>query len=131
MNKKIELKIGPEIGEVYQITHTKKGTFVGQLIDIVDSEGDEYDQLFLTFKYDVRVNTDQERLSPEPGKMDVRVSNLRPSLILKLERLEGEDWLREVEVKEEKTPKQRKSYPKKSKSYPKKKKSFFDKVLKR
>jgi hypothetical protein len=72
-----------KIGEVYRISHAKKGTFVGQLIDIVDSDGDEHDKI------------------------------------------EGEDWLRKVKVKEEAKPKQRKSYPKK------KKKSFFDKVLKR
>ena len=94
-----------KVGNVYKFSHKRKGTFVGQLIEIVP--GDDIDPQFLTVKYDVRVGTDQVRLATTPGKNDVRVSNLRPSLILQIEEQEGEHWLREVRVPEEVQPKEK------------------------
>lgn len=90
------------IGNVYKIRHKTKGVFVGQLIEIVEAwPGDEYDTVFLTMKYDVRAGTDQVGLAITPGKDQVRVSNLRPSKILKIAKYEGESWLRNVKVPEE------------------------------
>lgn len=89
-------------GDVYTIHHKSKGVFVAQLIDIVEAwPGDEYDTVFLTMKYDVRAGTDQVGLAITPGKDQVRVSNLRPSKISKIEKFEGESWLRDVKVPEE------------------------------
>jgi hypothetical protein len=93
------------IGNIYKVTHKRKGVFVGQLIDIVDAEpGDTEDYFFWQFKYDVRAGTDQERLAINPGKDSVRVSNIRPSLVTNVELFEGEHWLRAVAVKEEQEP---------------------------
>lgn len=80
------------VGNTYKIIHKRKGCFIGQLIDVV--EGDSADSQFLTFKYDVRAETDQARLAVNPGKGKVRVSNLRPSLVTKIEEVEGNEWLR-------------------------------------
>jgi len=91
-----------KIGEVYAIHHKKKGRFVAQLIDIVPApEEDKIDDVFLTMKYDTRAGTDQANLAIVPGKSHVRVSNLRPSFILKIEKTEKGGWLREIPVQEE------------------------------
>lgn len=90
------------VGNVYQLLHKKKGNFIGQLIDIV--EGDDIDPKFYTFKYDVRLGTDQLRLAVNPGKDKVRVSNIRLSLVSKIEEIKDDHWLREVIVPEEKKP---------------------------
>jgi len=94
-----------KVGSVYRIHHSSKGAFVAQLIDIVKAdEGDEYDDVLLRVKYDVRAGTDQIGLSVIPGKQEVRVSRLRPSKIISIEELEGEDWLRQIKVREEEQP---------------------------
>ena len=90
------------VGNVYEIFHKRKGQFIGQLIDVVD--GDSADPQFLTFKYDVRFGTDQIRLAVNPGKDKIRVSNIRPSLIIKLGELQEDHWLREVKLPEEIKP---------------------------
>lgn len=93
-----------KIGNVYRVTHKRKGTFVAQLINVVDTDPrDTTDDCFLTMKYDVRAGTDQVGLAIAPGKDSIRVSNLRPSLVLRMEELEGEDWLRQIKVAEEAT----------------------------
>lgn len=100
-------------GKIYKIAHARKGHFVGMFLGWDDEAfriGDKEDFVFLTFKYDVRVGTDQAHLST--GVKDttgvpsaVRVSNLRPSLILKITETEEQEWLREVVVPEENTKK--------------------------
>lgn len=86
--------------KIYRIWHERKGSFVARLIEIVPSyPGDEYDKEYLHMIYDVRAGTDQVGLAVTPGKDKVRESNLRPSLIIKIEEVpEGEDWLRKVEL---------------------------------
>ena len=94
-----------KIGQVYLIHHKRKGTFVAQLIGIQQaSEDDEADDIFLKVKYDVRQGTAQANLAISP-KDRVRVSGLRPSLILSMEPTEEQKWLREVKVPEEDLPK--------------------------
>ncbi len=92
-----------KIGKVYQIIHDRKGTFTGQLIAFDDEPkrlGDLEDDVFLTFKYDVRTGTSQENLAVSP-KIPVRVSNLRPSLIQSLTETKEGKWLLDVKVQEE------------------------------
>ena len=94
-----------QIGEVYRIHHRRKGQFVAQVIGVEQADpGDLQDRYFVTVKYDVRVGTDQANLSIEIGKQQVRVSNLRPSLVDSIDHLEGENWLRMVRVAEENRP---------------------------
>jgi hypothetical protein len=83
--------------------------FVAQLLAI--ETGDDIDPIFLKVKYDVRSGTDQERLAINPGKDDVRVSNLRPSLITSIEPTEEGNWLRMVAVMEEREPRQSVAMP--------------------
>ncbi len=96
----IELKIG----KIYSIYHKSKGHFVAHLIDII--EGDQADDKFLTMKYDTRAGTDQAGLAIVPGKSNVRVSNIRPSKILKIKETEEGGWLREIRVPGEEMVKQ-------------------------
>jgi hypothetical protein len=94
-----------KIGQVYSIHHKRKGAFVAQLIGIEETpEGDEADDIFLKVKYDVRQGTSQANLAISP-KDRVRVSGLRPSLILSMEPTEEQKWLQEVKVPEEDLPK--------------------------
>lgn len=92
---------------IYRVHHERKGVFVARLLDVVPAdEGDEYDKQYLHMMYDVRAGTDQVGLAIVPGKDQFRESNLRPSLILKIEPVpEGEDWLREVKLPEPKAEK--------------------------
>lgn len=95
-----------QIGRVYKIVHTRKGEFIGQFLGYDDEPerlGDKVDKVFLTFKFDVRVGTDQAHMSTgvkfESGeKAPVRVSNLRPSLITEIQLSPDGEWLREVKV---------------------------------
>lgn len=92
-----------KIGKVYQIAHDRKGTFIGQFIAYDDEPfrlGDKEDDVFLTFKYDVRIGTPQENLAVSP-KIPVRVSNLRPSLIQSITETKEGKWLLDVKVQEE------------------------------
>ena len=99
---------------VYKIDHERKGVFIGQFIGYDDEAarvGDKIDNVFLTFKYDVRVGTAQANLSTgvklEGGGMaPVRVSNLRPSLIESLTQTQEQEWLLKVKVVEAIKPKQ-------------------------
>lgn len=95
-----------EIGHVYRIAHERKGHFTAQLIDIVDTpEGDDKDDVFLTVKIDVRAGTDQFRMrtaSKQSRAGDVRISNLRPSLIFQMRETEEGGWLRDVVIPEQK-----------------------------
>ena len=94
-----------KIGQVYSIHHKRKGHFVAQLIGIEETPpGDEVDDIFLKVKYDVRQGTSQANLAISP-KDRVRVSGLRPSLVLSMEPTEEQEWLREVKVPEEDLPK--------------------------
>ena len=97
-----------QVDKVYKIAHIRKGKFIGQFLGYDDEPerlGDKEDKVFLTFKYDVRVGTDQAHMSTgvklETGeKAPVRVSNLRPSLITEIQlSLDGE-WLRNMKVAE-------------------------------
>jgi hypothetical protein len=102
----IELKRG----SIYKIKHRRKGTFIAKLIDVVQAEPDDpQDEIFLHVIYDVRAGTDQVGLAIVPGKDRERESNLRPSLIEKIEEFEGDTWLREVKL-----PKAAKAADKKS-----------------
>ena len=91
-----------EVGKIYRIWHERKGSFVARLLAIVPAwEEDKYDTEFLHMMYDVRAGTDQMGLAIVPGKDRFRESNLRPSLINKIEEVpEGEDWLREIKLPE-------------------------------
>ena len=94
-----------KIGQVYSIHHKRKGHFVAQLIGIEETPlGDEADDIFLKVKYDVRQGTSQANLAISP-KDRVRVSGLRPSLVISMEPTEEQKWLREVRVPEEDLPK--------------------------
>ena len=94
-----------KIGQVYLIHHKRKGTFIAQLIGIQQaSADDEADDIFLRVKYDVRQGTSQANLAISP-KDRVRVSGLRPSLVISMEPTEEQKWLREVKVPEEYLPK--------------------------
>lgn len=89
-----------EIGKTYQFTHTRKGTFRAQLIDIVPADaGDEADTQLLCVKIDTRRGRGQDRLAR--SKADVTVTNIRPSLITQVEPLEDDAWLIETRVVEE------------------------------
>jgi hypothetical protein len=89
------MELDIEIGKVYRITHTRKGAFIAEVIDIVS--GDDVDDQFITVKFDVRHGTSQEHMAGQPGQQ-VRVSNLRPSLITHIQETEEGSWLREVKV---------------------------------
>jgi len=89
-----------QVGKIYKIAHQRKGHFVAQLIEVED--GDERDPLILVVKYDVRFGTDQAHMAIEQGEQNVRVSGLRPSLIIQMEETEEQQWLREVKTIEEK-----------------------------
>jgi hypothetical protein len=91
-----------EHGKVYKIWHKRKGPFVAQFLGIV--EGDEVDPQFIYVRYDVRVGTDQAHLSTNPGKQNVRESNLRPSLITNIELFTDNHWLRELKSPEPPIP---------------------------
>jgi len=85
-----------KVGIVYQVHHQRKGRFVALLTAIVDvPPGDKQDKVFWTMRYDVRHGTDQAHLATQP-KQRFRESNIRPSLVLKIEEYEGEHWLREI-----------------------------------
>ena len=88
-----------EIGKIYEVHHSRKGKFIALLTDVAPAPGDEQDDHYLTVKYDVRQGTDQFRLATQPGQR-FRESNLRPSLILRMEEYEEEHWLRNIPVKE-------------------------------
>lgn len=88
-NKDGTMNLNLEIGRVYKLDHQRKGVFIAQLTGI--EEGDEADEQFLTMKYDVRIGTDQARLAISP-KDEVRVSNIRPSLIIAIEETEDGEW---------------------------------------
>ncbi len=93
----MKVKKDLKIGKVYTFHHIRKGTFVGQLIGVERADSrDEADDLFLTVKYDVRTGTDQERLKVNAG--EIRVSNLRPSLIIQIDDIEEGGWLRKQKV---------------------------------
>ena len=96
------MNIEMEYGKVYKIWHKRKGAFVAQFLGVV--EGDEADAQFIHVRYDVRVGTDQAHLSTNLGKQDVRESNLRPSLITKIELFDGPHWLRELKPPPEPAP---------------------------
>jgi len=68
------------------------------------SLGDEADDIFLKVKYDVRQGTSQANLAISP-KDRVRVSGLRPSLVISMEPTEEQKWLQEIKVPEEALPK--------------------------
>jgi hypothetical protein len=86
-------------GEVYRFWHERAGEFVAQVLDLVP--GDEADPEFIYVKIDVRPGSGQERLALSTA--GIRERNLRPSLILKVEQLEGEHWLREIKLPQEKS----------------------------
>lgn len=101
------------IGKVYAVHHKRKGHFKAQLIDIVRAdEGDEQDAVLLTMKMDTREGTGQERLARSPGA--VTVTNIRPSLVLNIDELPGEDWLLQQRVIEEERPRVGAVIPKES-----------------
>jgi hypothetical protein len=85
------------VGKTYEFTHTRKGKFKAQLIDILP--GDEADARLLKVKIDTRRGRGQERLARV--KTDVTVTNLRPSLISEILQCEDEAWLIEKRVPEE------------------------------
>lgn len=87
-----------KIGKVYDILHKRKGAFVAQLIDL--EECDEVDPVVMVMKYDVRAGTAQAGMATTP-KQAVRVSGIRPSLVVKIEETDGGSWLRDVKVPEE------------------------------
>lgn len=89
-----------EPGKTYRFTHIRKGTFVAQLIDVIPSDpGDEADTQLLKVKIDTRKGSGQERLARTNA--EVHVTNLRPSLILQCEEVEGDAWLQQRQVKAE------------------------------
>lgn len=86
------------IGRVYAVGHRRKGDFRGQLIDIVP--GDAADSQLLTFKIDTRPGSGQERLA-HAKNAHITVTNLRPSLIVRIEEMPDDDWLLSQRVAEE------------------------------
>ncbi len=94
------------IGRVYAIGHKRKGDFRAVLIDIVP--GDAADPELLTVKIDTRPGSGQERLA-RTARAAVTVTNLRPSLIVRIEEMtgEGESWLLSQRVTEEAQRRQR------------------------
>jgi hypothetical protein len=89
-----------EIGKTYKITHTRKGAFVAQLIDIVSTDpGDEQDVQLLRCKIDTRRGTGQERLARTHA--EITVTDIRPSLIAHIEEVESDAWLLQRRVVEE------------------------------
>jgi hypothetical protein len=86
-------------GKVYRVWHARKGEFVCRLLEVLPADkGDSSDEELLHVIYDVRVGTDQAHLSVELGKQQYRESNIRPSLIKRIEELEGSNWLRDVQL---------------------------------
>jgi hypothetical protein len=81
-------------GEVYRFWHKRAGEFVAQVLGMV--EGDEADPEFIHVRIDVREGSGQERLALSTA--GTRERNLRPSLILRIEKLEGEHWLRQLKL---------------------------------
>ena len=104
-----------EIGRIYDVHHKRKGAFVAQLIGF--EECDEIDLIVMVMKYDVRKGTAQAGLATTP-KQAVRVSGIRPSLVVKIEETDGGGWLRDAKVPEEESIK-------------KKEPGFLDKLLRR
>jgi len=89
-----------ELNKVYAVHHKRKGHFKAQLIDIILADaGDQQDETLLTMKIDTRRGWGQEQLARAPGP--VAVTNIRPSLVVSMELLEGEDWLMTQRVVEE------------------------------
>jgi hypothetical protein len=87
------------IGKVYAIGHRRKGDFRAQLVDIVP--GDEADPFFLMFKIDTREGSGQEKLA-RARSAKITVTNLRPSLITRIEEMtDGDDWLCTQHIVEE------------------------------
>ena len=84
-----------EIGKIYNISHKRKGHFVGLLMGISNTNDDD---TFLHVKYDTRTGTDQISLSLVPGKANIRETNLRAKLINVMNEFEGESWLRDVKI---------------------------------
>lgn len=103
-----------KIGKIYKVVHKRKGTFVAQLIDF--EECDKVDPVVMKMKYDVRDGTAQAGMATTP-KQTVRVSGIRPSLVVKIEETEDGNWLRDVKVPEEEAVK--------------KETGFLDKLLRR
>jgi hypothetical protein len=97
-----------QVGKTYEFTHTRKGKFKAQLIEIIP--GDEADTQLLKVKIDTRRGRGQERLARV--KADITVTNLRPSLISDIVQCEDEAWLIEKRVPEElsREEKERRAY---------------------
>lgn len=87
-----------KIGKIYDVHHKRKGPFVAQLINF--EKCDKVDPVIMVMKYDVRAGTAQAGLATTPTQA-VRVSGIRPSLVLRIEETDGDSWLREVKVPEE------------------------------
>ena len=87
-----------EVGKIYKVVHKRKGAFVAQLIEFEDC--DDVDPLVMVMKYDVRDGTAQAGMATTP-KQTVRVSGIRPSLVIKIEETSDKSWLRDVRVAEE------------------------------
>lgn len=90
------------IGKVYAIGHKRKGDFRAQLIDIVP--GDTQDLQLLTMKIDTRPGSGQERLSHAKNAR-VTVTNIRPSLVVRIEEMPDDEWLLSQRVSEERQKK--------------------------
>lgn len=86
------------VGKVYAIGHKRKGDFRAQLIDIVD--GDKQDPQLLTFKIDTRPGSGQERLAHAKNAR-VTVTNIRPSLVVRIDEMPDDEWLLSQRVAEE------------------------------
>jgi hypothetical protein len=86
------------IGKVYAIGHKRKGDFRAQLVDIVP--GDAADPVFLMFKIDTREGSGQEKLA-RARSAKITVTNLRPSLIMRIEEMPDDDWLCTQHIVEE------------------------------
>jgi hypothetical protein len=86
------------IGKVYAIGHKRKGDFRAQLVDIVP--GDASDPSLLMFKIDTRPGSGQERLA-RAANAKITVTNIRPSLITRIEEMPDDDWLCTQHILEE------------------------------
>lgn len=86
------------IGRVYAIGHKRKGDFRAQLIDVVP--GDMADPQLLTIKIDTRRGSGQERLARSVHAA-ITVTNVRPSLIVRMEEMPDDEWLLSQRVVEE------------------------------
>lgn len=96
--KEFEKKL--KVGNIYSVTHKRKGQFVALLYDIKKTPADdESDAIMLGFRLDVRLGSGQEQLAGAAGKLGKETTKefyARPKLITQIKKLDGKNWKRNI-----------------------------------